>query len=367
MIQSILSNLAVILMSHLAVTTLLAYRERFSQHLLNMYIVIIMSFTVISMFYLPIQFGEFRFDLRLIPLIMLAIFAKGRITISVLIIVCLWRYMLGGEGAIPGILFATSIPTLFALLYIRITGNRKLTWDKVVVVSICWLLSDVPLMFYHQNGEEIFQQIAILRFVSFLLATFLYYIVIEIENSRIRMKHQLEFLATHDPLTSLLNRQECIRRAEARFKLNEKNMQHAVVMLDIDHFKKLNDEYGHAAGDDTLVQMAEILKSFERDTLQVARYGGEEFLLWMCDEDHQSIVGTIEKIQQKIREAKFEVRQDHEISVTVSIGLADWQPPVPMHEAIKEADFNLYEAKEHGRDRIVYRFASDAVLNEAHR
>lgn len=353
MIQSILSNLAVILLSHLAVTTLLGYRERFSRRRLQFYIVILMSITVISMFYLPIQFSNYRLDLRLIPLIMLAIFSGWHITMPVLVIACIWRYFLGGDGAIPGIVFGMSLPTIFALVYMRIIGNRKKVWDIFVLITICWFISDIPLIFYPYDGLEILKQIGFLRFSSFLLATFIYYTIIEIENGRLIMKQQLEFLATHDQLTKLLTRQECIRRAEIKHKMNEKNTHHFMVMIDVDHFKELNDEYGHAAGDDTLVELSEILKSFEKDTLQAARYGGEEFLLWICIEDKDSITQTVAEIQEKIRHTHFEVGLNQAIPITVSIGIASWPTGTSIHDAIKEADRKLYIAKDQGRNQMI--------------
>lgn len=353
MIQSILSNLAVILLSHLVVTTLISYKERFSKYILRIIIVLVMSLTIISMFYLPIQLGEYRFDLRLIPFIMLALFGGWRFTLPVLIIASIWRLTLGGDGAFPGIVFGMIIPTLFALVYAQVFKNPARVWDKILLVSICWALSDIPLMFLLDNGENILKKIGLLRYSSFLIATFIYYTVIKIENGRNEMKQQLQFLATHDQLTKLLNRQEYIRLAELKNKSSEKNKYHFIVMIDIDHFKEINDEYGHSVGDYTLVQIANIFKSFETDTLQAARYGGEEFLLWISAKDQQSGTEIVESILRNIRQTEFHVEQNKFISLTVSMGMASWPSGTPIHDAIKEADLKLYQAKNNGRDQLV--------------
>ncbi len=353
MMQSILSNLAVILLSHLVVTTFIVYRERFSKFIIQFTIICFMSLTIISMFYLPIQFGDYRFDLRLIPLLMLALFSGWRITLPVLIIASIWRFFLGGEGAFPGVVFGMMLPTFFALLYVKVFKNPNRVWDKILLVSICWALSDIPLIFYLQGGEDIIKQIGLLRYSSFVIATFIYYTVIKIENGRIEMKQQLQFLATHDQMTKLLNRQECIRRAEIKHKSNDKNKQSFMVMIDIDHFKHLNDEYGHAIGDYTLKQMAVIFKKFESETVQVARYGGEEFLLWLSVPNEQKGIQLVESIQQDIRETKFQVAQDDFIPVTVSMGMALWQQGTSIHDSIKEADRKLYQAKDNGRNQLV--------------
>lgn len=353
MIQSILSNLAVILLSHLVVTTFIAYRERFSKFTIQFIIIFFMSITIISMFYLPIQLGDYRFDLRLIPLMMLAIFSGWRITLPVLMIASLWRFFLGGDGAFPGIVFGMVLPTFFALLYVQIFKDLSRVWDKILLVSVCWALSDIPLIFYLQGGEEIIKQIGLLRYSSFIIATFIYYTVIKIENSRVEMRRQLQFLATHDQMTKLLNRQECIRRAEIKHNSNDQNKQSFMVMVDIDHFKTLNDKYGHSVGDYTLKKMAEIFKGFESDTVQIARYGGEEFLIWLSVPNEQIGLRIAESIQQDIRKTKFQVTEDDFLPVTVSMGMALWQRGTSIHDSIKEADRKLYQAKGNGRDQIV--------------
>ncbi|PIC65172.1 hypothetical protein CSV79_02590 [Sporosarcina sp. P13] len=353
MIQSILSNLAVILISHLAVTTLINYRERFSKLLLQISIVLLMSITIISMFYLPIVFDDYRFDLRLIPLMMLAIFCGWRTTLSTLLIACLWRLSMGGDGAIPGVVYGMLLPTVFALLYAKIIGRKGRFWDRFVIVSVCWTLSDIPLMFILNDGFEILKQIGLWRYSSFLLATLIYYTVIQIENNRLVMKERLVFLATHDQLTGLLNRQECIRLTEVKAKSNSKNVKHFIAMFDIDNFKSLNDRYGHVVGDEALIQMAQIFKSFETDQVNIARYGGEEFMMHICAPEREVAITLLENIQERIRNTAFRVTQNHTVPVTVSIGLADWVENTTVHDAIKEADRKLYLAKDRGGDHLV--------------
>ncbi|AXH99531.1 diguanylate cyclase [Sporosarcina sp. PTS2304] len=353
MIQSILSNLAVILLSHLAVTTLIGYRERFSKLMLQISIVLLMSITIISMFYLPIFLGEYRFDLRLIPLTVLAIFSSWRITLSTLFLACLWRFFMGGDGAIPGIVFGMVLPTVFALIYAKFIGRKGRFWDRFIIVSICWALSDIPLMFILNDGFEILLDIGLWRYSSFIIATLIYYTVIQIENNRIEMKAQLQFLATHDQLTGLLNRQECIRLAEVKIKANDECKQHYIAMFDIDNFKKLNDQYGHVAGDEALIQISRIFASFKTDQLIIARYGGEEFMIHLCTKDHAEAIALIEKIQERIRLTNFNITATQSIPVTVSIGLAHWIENTPLQNAIEEADHKLYLAKELGKDQLV--------------
>lgn len=351
MIQSILSNVAVILLSHLAVTTLVSYRERFSRPTLQLSIIFLMSVTIISMFYLPIFFGEYRFDLRLIPLIMLAMFSRRHITLSTLLIVCLWRFSMGGVGAVPGVLFGMLLPTLFALVYAKVVGSKGRIYDRFIVVTICWAISDLPILFILDDGVTVMKEIGAWRFSSFMLATLIYYTVIQIENGRLAMKKELQFLATHDQLTKLVNRCEFIRLAE--LKVKDKRLNHYVAMIDIDKFKKLNDNYGHVAGDEALIQMAQTFKTFETGQVTVGRYGGEEFMMHIRAKDRVEAVAVLKEIQEVIRQTRFKISENEAVPITVSIGLADWNEGKSLHDSIKEADEKLYAAKDGGRDQLV--------------
>ena len=116
-IQSILSNLAIILLGHLFMSMLMSQKNRLSEKFFSICVVLLFSIVIISMFYLPIEIDGYNFDLRLIPLIFLAIFRGWKITLSTLIIVCTWRYFMGGVGALPRILAGMIGPTLFVLLF----------------------------------------------------------------------------------------------------------------------------------------------------------------------------------------------------------------------------------------------------------
>ena len=115
MIQSILSNLAIIFLMHIIMGTIMNYKERLNKIVFFLSVVLLFSSAVISMFFLPIEFGEYKFDLRLIPLIFLALFRGWKLTISVLSIVSIWGYFLGGMDVVPDIIFGMIIPTLFVL------------------------------------------------------------------------------------------------------------------------------------------------------------------------------------------------------------------------------------------------------------
>lgn len=354
MIQSVLSNMAVILLSHLLVTTIVNYRDRFTKVAFQISVIVILSATIISIFYLPIYIGDYRFDLRLIPLIMLAFFNGSRVIFPIIAIVSIWRLFLGGDGAVPGIIFGMVLPTLFALLYVKSMKRKLKVWDIIVVVTLSWFISDVPIIFFMPNGLDVLSQVFSWRYTSFLVVTFIYYIFIQLDNKRFEMKEQLQFLATHDQLTKLLTKQECIRLAELNMKTANQQSLHYFAMIDLDYFKKFNDQYGHIAGDEALVKLATVFKSFENEKLLIARFGGEEFLIYINAVEKNEAIEQIRLIQEKIRQTTFGIGNQFEVALTVSIGLAQWVEGRSIQDTIKDADANLYIAKDRGRDQLVF-------------
>ena len=163
-----------------------------------------------------------------------------------------------------------------------------------------------------------------------------------IDNAR--LYEETRHLSLHDPLTGLANR-----------RLMDLNMQHAmnmadrygkplvIAMFDIDFFKSYNDAKGHAAGDQLLVKVAELICGGHRHADLAARFGGEEFLLILPETDLDGAQSLTERIQRQIAE---------ECEVTVSIGLAGYRRGMTQAQLIKAADAALYRAKARGRNCI---------------
>jgi len=170
---------------------------------------------------------------------------------------------------------------------------------------------------------------------------------------RTRLFEQAERLATTDGLTGLLNRRTFNAQLLGRLREAQRyNRPLSLLLLDIDHFKKVNDTYGHPAGDAVLRGIAGILQKQARETDIVARYGGEEMALILPETE----AAGAQAIAERIRRAAAAVTHPSEqgaIQVTVSIGLATWPGPGESAEAILEAaDKALYRAKQGGRNRV---------------
>ena len=177
---------------------------------------------------------------------------------------------------------------------------------------------------------------------------------LQISKENISQKNkELEVLATTDPLTGLANRRTLMQRLENGFEnAKEKGIPLSCIMSDIDHFKSVNDNYGHAAGDDVLKAVAEILKRFCRDSDTVGRYGGEEFVMVLPGLDAQAAVMVAERIRVGVIAAASGSRLAVP-RLSSSFGVADlsWDP-AGCSELVDAADQALYLAKQSGRNRV---------------
>ena len=167
------------------------------------------------------------------------------------------------------------------------------------------------------------------------------------------LSRQLEHMALEDELTCLPNRRAGLTRFDQEWSRANRNKSSLLCMLlDIDHFKKVNDTYGHDAGDVVLQETARVMKEAIRDTDVICRYGGEEFLV-ICPEadlDMAMVIG--DRIRQAVQNSHIKCG-DLEINVTISIGVAlrTGSQDSPK-DLIKESDEALYAAKENGRNKV---------------
>jgi len=143
--------------------------------------------------------------------------------------------------------------------------------------------------------------------------------------------------------------EEMMKIKEAEFERHGRSF--CIAMLDIDHFKKVNDTYGHEAGDAVLIAFARIVKDQARTSDIIGRYGGEEFMALLGDTDIDGAKVFAEKVRFHVQEAKF-MYQNQRIDVTVSIGLTDRKDFPSLKSAVTAADECLYNAKRKGRNRV---------------
>lgn len=161
-------------------------------------------------------------------------------------------------------------------------------------------------------------------------------------------------IATYDELTGLYNRRtinELVAREKRRCDRNGASM--CIAMLDVDHFKRINDQYGHSVGDGVLRMLSLLLECTLRGTECVGRYGGEEFLILLSETSKERAMVPLERLRRRISETAVD-GLPADMRITVSIGLADFQQGEDVLDTVKRADLAMYNAKRLGRDRICF-------------
>jgi diguanylate cyclase (GGDEF)-like protein len=231
---------------------------------------------------------------------------------------------------------------------------------QVLLYYVAFLLVDPALvkmtgnsLFLHGMFQAIGQALVVMALIA--VFTTLHAQMIENEALFLRAEHR----ANHDQLTGLLNRQTfsqhfpaIVRRAE------EKRLDLALMLIDFDHFKSINDRYGHSVGDQMLVQVAALFELGLRVDDLLYRWGGDEFAVIMRDTDIETGMRVAERLRQKIEKFNFGLAQ----RVTISIGVASLQRGESAHEFFRRADQAMLGGKQ-GGPNLVKR--ADAVSSSA--
>jgi len=166
-------------------------------------------------------------------------------------------------------------------------------------------------------------------------------------------KEKLEQLATLDSLTGLYNRRAILGKLRELINLaNRYKEDFSLIMLDIDHFKKINDRYGHLAGDEVLEEIATLIHRNIRDTDIVGRYGGEEFIIILPKTNLSSAWVVAERLRSIIEKTELKDSAGNTFTITISQGLAGGERGEDAYSLISRADEALYKAKEKGRNCV---------------
>jgi diguanylate cyclase (GGDEF)-like protein len=163
---------------------------------------------------------------------------------------------------------------------------------------------------------------------------------------------RVQELATTDGLTGLHNRRhftDLATRLVSAAKRNHRSL--TAMMIDVDHFKKINDSYGHATGDEVLQAVADVLRATVRDHDVLGRYGGEEFALVLPEMDGDPVQAA-ERLRGAVADVAVPARTGP-VRATVSIGIAELKPDDTLSDLLSRADDGLYRAKLDGRNRVV--------------
>jgi diguanylate cyclase (GGDEF)-like protein len=259
---------------------------------------------------------------------------------------CIGGLLVGGPGAV-----AFPVP---ALLWCAVTYSQFST--AVLTLLFCaWTLAAISLSHFLLLLDNVSQHTMMSIRLGIALIAIAPITVASVMLARNQLLLSLQHLATHDPLTDLLNRRAfseiTAKQLGAAARLDQPI---AFLMLDIDHFKSINDTYGHGAGDQVLSRLAASMRSTLREEDVLGRLGGEEFavLLSNCTPENATIIA--ERVRLVFATTIVDLYDGRRVTATVSIGLAIAEvAPASIEPLMLEADKSLYAAKSMGRNRVV--------------
>lgn len=208
----------------------------------------------------------------------------------------------------------------------------RLSTVIILLIGMVFLISLAGHVLYHFMRKDYFQQR-------------------ELEEK----KKKLRKLARYDQLTGLLNRRSFENELEEEFERSQRyDNKLSVLMIDLDHFKEINDTYGHQAGDQVLEVVGELLHKHTRTSDSGGRYGGEEFCVFLPETDSNRAKKTAQRFRESLKDHEFGTEDGESFRVTCSIGVAERTDEMSnFTRLIKSADKALYDAKQQGRDRVI--------------
>ena len=300
--------------------------------------------------------------IALMPFSLYNYFLENYLIASLITLLCISlfyiRFMIRHKQAYNShIVFWLTMPMICSLLYLLVAnkGLIGVLWCYPSIMIVNFVLPQrtalfsnlLIIIFVTPPILNLFELDLLLRiYVTLITAAMLSSLFVNIINDQHNNLHQI---AISDPLTGLHN------RLTLQDNLNFAIQQHVristpmtLASIDIDHFKKINDTYGHDIGDKVLIQIANLLQTRSRSVDKVYRLGGEEFLIILFNTNLKNAHTFADAIQQKLLEEDF---GDH-LAPTVSIGLAEVDQHQTWEKWLKKADEKLYIAKNDGRNRI---------------
>ncbi len=262
-----------------------------------------------------------------------------------------FQIVLGGFVA-SGAVILWSILTILVSFRFQ---DKRLTSRWFLLYLFMVLISGLFDSYFARFNPGISMQLSILFFtmnitvISTIIMTLFYYYA----DSERKLYQKIQKQATTDALTGLENRRSFFKRAESFFVHRARQEDRFIIMmLDIDHFKSINDRYGHECGDRALKAFAAFLKELARDEDYVARYGGEEFIILLKHTTIEGAEAFAQRILQGCRDIDIVCREET-VRFTVSIGISQVQADdSDLLDVLKRSDKALYRVKEAGRDHF---------------
>lgn len=241
------------------------------------------------------------------------------------------------------------------LTSIAIKGQSQVFWVAPTILAIHYLVpvkhaKYINIILLTVMLMIIYPQTELINFITILsttsLTASLAFVMFRAYNNK---EHELTLHATIDPLTTSGNRRLLeTKLSEVIAKQSRQQYSICLILLDVDGFKGINDEYGHAAGDEILISVCNLIKEHTRVLDSLYRYGGDEFIIAPLSMDLKTAKKLAEKIRHLVENHKF----IHDIKLTLSIGVSEYKNDDTPDSWISRADISLYKAKNNGRNKV---------------
>lgn len=283
---------------------------------------------------------------------------------EILIQTVLVAYFLGNESGFYLFNLIVIIPILFHNNENNLLGSQKLgklffaiLLDMVSFYLAYFIhLNYVPVYCIKENEIQLFYLInSGIAFIALLIMGYLgMKSAFNIAKSTLIDNRRLNSIASTDSLTRLLNRRSMNERlSDFYIKFEQEGVPFSVLMLDVDFFKQINDNYGHSVGDKVLVNLSDVIKSKLRYGDYASRWGGEEFLVALSAAGKGEALSVAERIRVAIMETPTVLQDGRTVNCRVTIGVATIASGMTVEKVIGEADEKLYLGKKSGRNRVV--------------
>jgi diguanylate cyclase (GGDEF)-like protein len=232
---------------------------------------------------------------------------------------------------------------------------------SVFVITVVSIIVSLTVTFISMSIVD--NTTVLMPFYAYVVATVVPIIVaplvatslVKLLFQTLKLEDKLRELATTDYLTHLLTRREWMSRASHYINLADRNNSYfAILMIDLDNFKTINDQYGHLIGDEVLIAFANTLKNICRSSDLSARFGGEEFIILLAGTSGQQAIKFADRLHEQTRSLSV-IHGNNTIKLTTSIGLSIQSPDttLDLNTLISQADKALYQAKEQGKNRTI--------------
>src|SRR5690606_25450991 len=272
------------------------------------------------------------------------------IFVSLIIVLFLYLTCTGGENN-TGPLWLYVLPP-FLFYFANIRAGVILSLGMLGGVTLLFRFPELPFVFTRYSTDFQVRLLSSLTF-STLFTFIIAYSRHTARQELVRMAQLYERASRTDELTQLSNRRDMRYHVDKEFSRFKRHHHHfSVILLDVDHFKLINDTYGHDAGDHVLVEIAQLLRETSRDLDLVARWGGEEFLILLPNTTLLQALTLAERIRNRIDQHSINYKGQN-LRVTASCGVCSINQTRDLKQLLIQADLNLYQAKERGRNQVI--------------